>query len=259
MKRIIAAVLLAMPVMTWAAPFDGTWVGDVASTRIEGKPDTYLLQNGQFFCDACQPEVRIAADGNSHKLTGHSYYDEMTVAVLNPQTIKISTTQNGKKTYERTMTASADGKTLTDDFVSYQGPKPAPAKFAYTRIKAAPAGAHAISGTWQQDTKHSSMSPELITTTYQETPDGLKMSAPTGQSYDAKYDGREYLTAGDPGKTMVSLQRLGPRKIQETDKRGGKITDIIVMEVSADGQTMHVVDDDKQHSTKMTYTAKKKS
>jgi hypothetical protein len=144
MKRMIAAFLLAMPVMTWAAAFDGTWVGDVASTTIEGKPDTYLLQNGQFFCDACQPEVRIAADGNSHKLTGHSYYDEMTVAVLSPQSIRISTTQNGKKSYERTLTVSADGKSMTDDFVSYQGPKPAPAKFVATRIKAAPAGAHAI-------------------------------------------------------------------------------------------------------------------
>jgi hypothetical protein len=44
-----------------------------------------------------------------------------------------------------------------------------------------------------------------------------------------------------------------------SDKRDGKVTDIIVMEVSADGQTMHVVDDDKQHSTRMTYIAKKKS
>src|SRR5882757_5408879 len=132
MKRIVAAMLLATPVMAWSAPFDGTWVGDVASTKIEGKPDTYLLQNGQFFCDACQPEIRIAADGNSHKVSGHSYYDEMTVTVLDPQNIKISTAQGGKKTYVRTLTVSADGSILTDNFVGYQGPKPASAKFVYT-------------------------------------------------------------------------------------------------------------------------------
>jgi hypothetical protein len=258
MKRIIAPVLLALPVMAWAAAFDGTWVGDVASTRIEGKPDTYLLENGQFFCDACQPEVRIAADGKGHQLSGHSYYDEMTVTVLDPHNVKMSTTQNGKKTYDRTLTVSADGKVLTDNFVSYQGSTPAAAKFVYTRVKPGPASAHAISGSWEQDTKNSTMSADLITTTYQETPDGLKMSTPTGQSYDAKYDGKEYLTAGDPGKTMISLKHLGPRAIQETDQRNGKVTDIITMEVSADGQTMHVVDDDKQHSIKMTYTAKKK-
>jgi hypothetical protein len=259
MKRVIPAVLLAMPVMAWAAPFDGTWVGDVASTKIEGKPNTYLLQDGQYFCDACQPEVRIAADGNSHKLSGHSYYDEMTVAVLDPQSIKVSTRQNGQKTYERTLTVSADGRTLTDNFVNYQAPKPEPAKFVYTRIKAGPTGAHAISGTWEPDTKNTTMSADLITTSYQETPDGLKMSTPTGQSYDAKYDGKEYLTAGDPGKTLVSLKHLGAREIQETDKRNGKVTDVIVMKVSADGQTMHVVDHDKEHSTRMSYTAKKKS
>jgi hypothetical protein len=240
MKRIIAPVLLAMPVMAWAAAFDGTWVGDVASTRIEGKPDTYLLQNGQFVCDQCQPGLTVPADGNSHKVSGHSYYDEVTIAVLDPQSVKMSTLQNGKKSYERTMTVSADGKTLTDNFVNYQG-------------------AHAISGSWEQDTKNSTMSADLITTTFQETPDGLKMTTPTGQSYDAKYDGKEYLTVGDPGKTMVSLKHLGPREIQETDKRDGKVTDIITMQVSADGQTMHVVDDDKQHSNKMTYSAKKKS
>ena len=77
-------------------------------------------------------------------------------------------------------------------------------------------------------------------------------------SYTYKYDGKEYLTAGDPGKTMISLKHLGPRAIEETDQRNGKVMDIITMEVSADGQTMHVVDDDKQHSIKMTYTAKKK-
>jgi hypothetical protein len=259
MKRIIAPVLLAMPVMAWAAAFDGTWVGDVASTKIEGKPDTYLLQNGQFVCDQCQPGLTVPADGNSHKVNGHSYYDEVTVAVLDPQSVKMSTMQGGKKSYERTMTVSADGKTLTDNFVNYQAAKPEPAKFIYTRVKAGPAGAHAISGSWEQDTKNSTMSADLITTTFQETSDGLKMTTPTGQSYDAKYDGKEYLTAGDPGKTMVSLKHLGPREIQETDKRDGKVTDIVTMQVSADGQTMHVVDDDKQHSIKMTYSAKKKS
>jgi hypothetical protein len=258
MKRIIAAVLSAIPAMAWAAAFDGTWVADVTSTQMEGKPDTYLLQNGQFFCNACPSEVKIAADGNSHKVSGNSYYDEMTVTVLDPRSIKMSAAQNGKRTYELTMTVSADGKTMTDDFVNYQAPKPAPAKFIYTRIKAGPAGAHTISGSWEQDAKNSTMSPDLVTLTFHETPGGLRMSTPTGQSYDAKYDGKEYLTAGDPGKTMVSLQRLGPRKVQETDKRDGKVTDVITMQVSEDGQTMHVIDDDKQHSVKLTYTAKKK-
>ena len=48
----------------------------------------------------------------------------------------------------------------------------------------------------------------------------------------------EYPTAGDPGKTMVSLKRIDARTIQETDAREGKVTDVIVSKVSADGKTM---------------------
>jgi hypothetical protein len=76
-------------------------------------------------------------------------------------------------------------------------------------------------------------------------------------AYDAKFDGKEYLTTGDPGKTMVMLERLSPTKIRETDKRKGKITDVITTEVSSDGKSLHVVDDLPLYSQKMTYTANK--
>ena len=56
---------------------------------------------------------------------------------------------------------------------------------------------------------------------------------------------------------MVSLEKLGPNKIRETDKRSGKTTDVIMMEVSADGKTMHVVDHDPRQDWTMTYTAKR--
>jgi hypothetical protein len=255
MKQLIATMLLTMPVAAWAGPLDGTWVGDVAGTSIEGKPDVYLLQNGVYTCDACYPQLKIPADGKSHKVTGHSYYDEASATIVSPQTLEVKLTLAGKKSADRTLTVSADGNTMTEDFIDYTGPKPAPAKFVNKRVKAGPAGAHAISGSWQQDPKSSTMSADLITVTYKETADGLKMSAPTGLSYDAKFDGKEYLTAGDPGKTMVTLERLGPKKIRETDKRNGKITDVITTEVSSDGKSLHIVDDQPLYSQKFTYTA----
>jgi hypothetical protein len=103
------------------------------------------------------------------------------------------------------------------------------------------------------------MSVDLLTVTYVETPDGLKMTTPTGQSFDARFDSKEYPVAGDPGKTLVSLKRLDARTIQETDTRDGKVADVVVWKVSADGKTMHVVDEDKLHGTKLTYTADKKA
>ena len=258
MKQLMAKMLLIMPVAAaWAGPFDGTWMGDVQGATVEGKPDSYLLQDGMYTCHACYPDLKIPADGKSHKVTGHSYYDEATATIVSPRVVEVTTTLAGKKSGKRTLTVSEDGNTMTEDFIDYTGPKPASAKFVNTRVAAGPAGAHPISGSWKQDTKSSSMSADLITFTYLETADGLKMSTPTGQSYEAKFDGKEYPIAGDPGKTMVSLERVGPRKIRETDKRKGKITDVYTTEVSSDGKTLHVVDEQPLYGQKMTYTAKK--
>ena len=68
-----------------------------------------------------------------------------------------------------------------------------------------------------------SISDNGLTVTYQGTEDGLKMSDPNGESYEAKFDGKDYPVQGDPGHTMVSLKRIGNDTIEETDKRDGKM------------------------------------
>ena len=69
------------------------------------------------------------------------------------------------------------------------------------------------------------MSPELLTVTYTQTAEGLKMSSPTGQSYDAKFDGKAVPIVGDTANTMASIKRIDARTIEETDTRDGKIVD----------------------------------
>jgi hypothetical protein len=91
---------------------------------------------------------------------------------------------------------------------------------------------------------------------YESTADGLKM-AWNGQSYDAKFDGKEYPIKNDPAETTVSLKRIDANTIQETDRRGGKVIDIIRMAASADGKTLSVEDADQVRNTKMTYTMMK--
>ena len=80
------------------------------------------------------------------------------------------------------------------------------------------------------------------------------MSNLTGQSYDAKFDGKYYLTAGDPGQTMVALKRVNAHTVIETDKRLGKVVDVYTMTVAADGKTMHIVDDDKLRGMNSSWT-----
>ncbi len=259
MKSAFALLGALLPAIALAqSPFDGTWVTSMNSVKIVGKPDKYLLADGMFTCDACVPQLKIKADGTEQKVTGHDYYDSASLRVVNDHSVELATQRAGKTVGKRTMTVSADGKTLTDEFQQFDGPAPTGGKFTYTRVSAGPAGAHAISGTWAPDASNSSVSADLLTVTVEATADGLKLRTPTGQSYDARFDGKQYPIAGDPGKTLVSLRRIDEHTIEETDSRGGKVTDVITFKVSPDGKTLHTRDEDKAHGVTMTYTAEKK-
>ena len=88
------------------------------------------------------------------------------------------------------------------------------------------------------------LSGNSTTITYHATADSLKMSDLNGQSYEARFDGKDYPILGDPGRAMVSLKRISERIIEETDKRDGKVDSVTRMTVSPDGKSIHVVIDD---------------
>jgi hypothetical protein len=77
------------------------------------------------------------------------------------------------------------------------------------------------------------------------TADALVMSDPAGDSFTAKFDGKEYAFKGDPGITSVSLKKIDENTIQETDIRNGKVITVSRMTVDREGKTMKVtVEDD---------------
>jgi hypothetical protein len=115
-----------------------------------------------------------------------------------------------------------------------------------------------VSGAWRTS-KVDTISNNGLTVTFQGTADGLKMSDPNGNSYDAKFDGKDYPIQGDPGHTMVSLKRIGDDTIEETDKRDSKVVGINRMTVSKDGKTIAVEYTDKERGTKTTFTMEKQS
>ena len=51
-----------------------------------------------------------------------------------------------------------------------------------------------------------SVSSNRLTVTFQGMADGLKMSDPNGNRYNAKFDGKNYPLEGYPGNTMVALK-----------------------------------------------------
>ena len=93
-------------------------------------------------------------------------------------------------------------------------------------------------------------------TTYQSTPGGMKISDGS-QSYEAKFDSKDYPVSWDPDHSTVSLKLINEYTIEETDKQDGKVMTVSRATVSRDGKSMSVESLDKRRGGTMTYTAEK--
>ena len=248
--KILVAMLALAPVITFAAatmtPFDGTWKAKLDATHFSKKPDVFDVTNGKYTCSSFVPAIAIKANGTDQAVTGHDYYDTVSVKVLNKNSLRIVRNKAVKVIYEGTNTVSADGNTLDHKFSDLSGPQEATGEFTFKRIAPGPAGSHAASGSWQYD-KILAMSDSGATFKFVSFSHGLKMTSMTGQSYNARFDGKDVPLEGDPAQTTVSLQKIGPRDVEETDKRGGKTIDVYDINISADGKTMTYTDHDMVH------------
>jgi hypothetical protein len=252
MRIPVTALLLAPAVAFAGSSLDGTWKSRLDSFQVTGKPDSFLLADGTYTCSSCSPELKVKADGMDHAVTGHAYYDSATVKVVNPTTIELTMHRAGKVSAKETDTVSADGKSYTGTFVNYDGAKEAVGTFTEKRVSAGPAGSHAISGSWIAD-QITAGNDAMRTVTYSMSGDGFKMSS-NGQSYDAKFDGKEYPITGDPGHTTVTLKKLSASAVEETDHRQGKVTDVIRIATAPDGKTIKLEDKDEAHGQTVTIT-----
>ena len=247
----------AAPAAASGDAISGTWKADLASVQMDQKPDQLLLKDGQFSCATCTPPLTIAADGAFHAVTGRPYADSISVKVDDDHNVTRTSRKGGKVTNEGKYSVSSDGKTLTVTFTDSSTPNAPPVKgsLSETRVAAAPAGAHAISGSWKPD-KYNSVSEEGLTVTYKLDGDMLHMSSPAGSSYDAKLDGTDAPVKGDIGGTTVSVKKLADNSFEETAKRDGKVVSVTTFTVGADGK-MNVTSEDKQANSTMKYVADK--
>jgi hypothetical protein len=255
-KFLLVFSLLACTALYAQSPFDGTWMTKLDTAKLPTKPDKYSLSNNIYECLTCVPKVSVKADGTDQKVTGHPYYDTVAVNVVNASEVEIIRKKDGKVMYKDTATVSSDGKTLTDQFTDTTGTQPVTGEVTSTRVAEGAKGSHPLSGSWREES-FKNISSNGLTITYKGTADGLKMSDQNGNSYDAKFDGKDYPIVGDPGHTMVSLKRIGDDTIEETDKRDGKVVGVFRMTVSKDGKSINAEFDDKQQGTKITFVMEK--
>jgi hypothetical protein len=255
MRIAIPALLLLPAVALASSAFDGTWKGRVDSVKVTGRPDVFAVADGMFVCTSCQPQIKIKADGTDQKVAGFDYYDTIAVKIVDAKTVERTNKLAGKVTGVNMVTASADGSSLSGKYTDYTGTKPATSSYSEKRVSAGPAGSHAISGSWMQD-KVTEANDALTIVSYKMTDDSFTMNS-NGQSYNAKFDGKEYPIQGDPGHTMVTLKRIDANTVLETDRRQGKITDEVRMAAAKDGKTVELSDKDVIHGQTTTITLEK--
>lgn len=239
--KFCAAALLLVPAVAFAAsPFNGSWTFSAQHIQLSKKPTVLVLNNGEFSCKSCQNSIAIKADGTEQKIKGDPNFDSATISVVDANTVTATYKLDGKPVDTVKMVVAADGKSLVrDDTVQY-GADPTFYVERYTRVADAPAGAHAVSGSWRGSKMISASGPGVVVT-YGMTDEGFSMSS-NGQSYSAKFDDKTYPVKGDPTKTMVNLKKVSDTEVIETDSQKGKVVEVEDMTVAADGKTIHVVD-----------------
>jgi hypothetical protein len=261
MKKLVLSglMLLFAPMIALSqSALDGTWKADLSKVQMPKKPDVFVMQDGMYHCKTCVPPIDIKADGTDQKVTGHPYFDTMSIKVVDDRTIEETDKKDGKTVGTSKTVLSPDGKTASFEFSdsSNSNGEPVTGKGTIIRVAKGPAGSHALSGSWRTS-KMDSMSDNAVTVTYKVEGDTLNMSSPTGQSYSAKLDGTEAPYKGDPGVTSVSVKSIGKSAIEETDKRDGKVISVARISVAGDGKTMNIAVSDKLRGTSMQFVADK--
>lgn len=254
---LLTAALFTSAALWAQSPFDGTWHTNLAQAKLSPKPNVFYLSQELYHCVSCVPAVDAKADGTDQPVTGQPY-DTISVKEVDAKTLSVTTKKAGTVVSEQTRSVSADGKTLTvkTTYHPKNGGAPVVTDTTATLVGAAPSGVHATSGTWR--IVKIKQSDNALDVTYKTSGDQFTMTAPTGETYTAAFDGKDYPVTGAYSYNTVSLKRIDKNTIEETHKRDGVVTFVDTITVSPDGKKLTEVSTSKLTGRVDTYIATKK-
>ena len=232
---------------------NGTWKGDLATLKFEGKPDDFLLQGGTYKCNSCIPPLTVAADGQYHAVADRPYFDSMSVKTVDDRTVAFSRRKGEREVSNNRFQVSADGNVLTNRFRNANTPgSEYEGTTTFRRAGPAPGGAHAISGQWKPE-KVGDYTEEALKIAYRIDGNTVTSTA-QGQSYTAEIGGPAVPVQNDPGGTTVVVTREG-NGLKETYSRGGKEVDVVIVAPSSDGRSVTFTGTDPRDGSTTTWTA----
>jgi hypothetical protein len=250
MSRWLLSLALVPSALFAAESFEGTWKIDVRKVELPTKVNKMEFSNGMYSCPTCVPVINVKADGTDQKVTGANTFDAMSVKVIDAKTVEITQKRVGKTVDVAKYTLSADGNHLTVHFTDYppNSSQPVTGDATAMRVEKGPGGAHAISGGWRNE-KLGTLSDNGATWTFKAAPGGLSYSDPTGETYTAKFDSKDYPTMGDPASDMVSLKKIDANTMDETYKKNGKVGVVNHYSIAADGKSGSMTSENKEQGT----------
>jgi hypothetical protein len=234
------------------SPFDGTWL---FTPQLPPAPAIYLVAKGMFRCSGCLPNLEIAADGDDHNVAESAYWDTVNVQPVDAHTVIFIAKKAGRATFTEVDAVSPDGNMLTQIVKDTTEAETVTIVTRSRRIAKAPAGSHAISGSWRAYETHRSRNGSI--TQYKCTSDSFSAETPLGEKFNARFDGKDYPVEDDPAGTMVSAKRLNSAEVELTSKRNGNVVAIKQMSVAPDGKTIHVVFKDEEGETISSFDLQK--
>lgn len=243
---VLGACLSAAPAVA-QGPLDGTWKADITSVKVNAKPDRVTLANGVYSCASCLPAYSVPADGRVHPVSGHDYYDAKSVEVVDANTVRLTNLRGGKPVAVATWTVSADGNTLNQSFSSTDtaNGQTTSGAASETRLAPAPAGAHAISGSWAA-APATQMSDNVLSVTIATTGKAVTVSFLTGEHFTAMLGGAYVPVVGDPSGQLASVRMTGPRTLELSYKHGQRMDEVLTLVAAPTGDTMAMTSLDKR-------------
>ena len=151
-------------------------------------------------------------------------------------TVTVVQRRAGKEVGRSTTTISADGATLTRAWSSADtaNGQTMSGSSTETRIAAAPAGAHAISGSWRPASV-GGMTDNALTVTVKDTGRTLDVAYGTGEHYSAVFGGPFVAVEGDPTGDMVKVERLSPTSVRITERHKQRMDGVATITVDPNG------------------------
>jgi hypothetical protein len=255
--KIFAAALLAAPTLCMAgSPFAGTWVIKPELTTYGVFTLNFKIEKGVYKRTGCVNPIAVPADGADHEVNNEGYFDSIRIRVLGRNRVEITQKAAQRVTWMGVYTVSPDQRRMTLAFNDNRAPETVTGELRYTRQGDVVAGGHAASGEWLPD-KLSKLSPSGLRITFNDTDNGIAMSASDGRRFDAKFDRQEHPLLGDVEGATVRLGRIGADTIQIGMRQGRSVAQLSRATVSADGRSMTLIEVDENCHIGTSYVLQK--